>query len=61
MQRMKNIKEDGARNYLSNLNALIFFMYWMCNKTQGYINSWVCAVCSDMIIATSDMNRKNRH
>jgi hypothetical protein len=33
----------------------------MCDKTQVYINSWVCAVCSDMIIATSGKNRKNRH
>lgn len=33
----------------------------MCDKTQGYINSWVCAVCSDMIIATAGMNRKNRN
>ena len=33
----------------------------MCGKTQGDINCRVCAVCSDMIIATSGMNRKNRH
>ena len=25
MQRLKNIKEDGARNYLYNLNVLEFF------------------------------------
>jgi hypothetical protein len=32
----------------------------MCDKTQEDINSWVCPECSDMIIATSGMNRKNR-
>jgi hypothetical protein len=37
-----------------------FLIYWMCDETQGYINSWVCAVCSDMITATSHMDRKSR-